>query len=216
MQVVCRFTPPPPNTHTLTHSLTHTCTHTHNTHTHTHAHTQSHTHVYVHTLAHTHTDRKRERGKRKRTREREKKKSESSSDTVTRIAMKAKFYSQKISAASSFKELYSIRISLLRQNQLIHWLSHHWYLISQDCSLALFMTKSSKLGLPVCPSSLPRTNPSDSVQLCTIQPVSESPVKNFILKSSKKKLPTWLIQKGAKLGLCKSSNSSLYFPLIKL
>ena len=39
---------------------------------------------------------------------------------------------------------------------------------------------------PVCTSCLPLTNPADGVPLCTFKPVSESVVKNLILKSATK------------------------------
>ena len=39
---------------------------------------------------------------------------------------------------------------------------------------------------PVCTSSLPLTNPFDGVPLCTFKPVSESFIKNLILKSALK------------------------------
>ena len=54
-----------------------------------------------------------------------------------------------------------------------------------------FRDKIIKLRLdldsqPVCTSSLPLTNPFDGVPLCTFKPVSESGVKNLILKSAPK------------------------------
>ena len=63
-------------------------------------------------------------------------------------------------------------------------------MISQDCSL-YFRDKIIKLRLdldsqPVCTSSLPLTNPFDGVPLYTFKHVSESVVKNLILKSAPK------------------------------
>ena len=54
-----------------------------------------------------------------------------------------------------------------------------------------FRDKIIKLRLdfdsqPVCTSSLPLTNPFDGIPLCTFKPVSESVVKNLILKSAPK------------------------------
>ncbi|WP_419611270.1 hypothetical protein, partial [Thiolapillus sp.] len=69
---------------------------------------------------------------------------------VTRIVMKAKslFYNCKISSAFSIQELYSITNNLLAKTKSTPLpQSYFRYLISQDCSLPFFVTKSSNSDL---------------------------------------------------------------------
>ena len=99
--------------------------------------------------------------------------------------------SRKISSASSTKELYSITNNLLSKTKSTPLPTLFPLPDLPGLFSTFFRDKIIKLRLyldsqPVCTSSLPLTNPFDGVPLCTFKPVSESVVKNLILKSAPK------------------------------
>ena len=112
---------------------------------------------------------------------------------VTRIVMKAKslFYNCEIIFASSTKELYSITNNLLSKTKSTPLPTLFPLPDLPGLFSTFFRDKIIKLRLdldsqPVATSSLPLTNTFDGVSLCTFKPVSESVVRNLILKSAPK------------------------------
>ena len=109
------------------------------------------------------------------------------------MVMKAKslFYNCKISSTSSTKERYSITNNLLAKTKStplptlfpLPDLLGRYSTFFHDKIIKLRLDLNSQ---PVCTSSLPLTNPFDGVPLCTFKAVSESVVKNLILKSAPK------------------------------
>ena len=94
-------------------------------------------------------------------------------------------------SASSTKELYSVKKQFTIENKINSLPTLFPLPDLPGLFSTFFRDKIIKLRLdldsqPVCTSSLPLTNPFDSVLLCTFKPVSESVVKNLILKSALK------------------------------
>ena len=104
---------------------------------------------------------------------------------------KSLFYNCKINSASSTKELHSITNNLLSKTKSTPLPTLFPLPDLQGLFSTFLRDKIIKLRLdldsqPVCTSSLPLTNPFDGVPLCTFKPVSESVVKNLILKAAPK------------------------------
>ena len=111
---------------------------------------------------------------------------------VTKIVLKAKslYYNQKISAASSSKELYKITNNLLARSKSTPLPTLYPFSSLPDIFCNFFSDKIKtirhQLDSETSSNSLPESTPFNGFPFLTFEPVTERDVKSVILKSAPK------------------------------